>query len=78
MGSGPPEDSQYFYNKWIFKTKTDAIYNVERYKARLDACGNKYQFGINYTLTFVAIKNLESVKVNFGAIASVDSPSTSC
>ena len=46
-----------------FKTKTDANGNVERYKARLAACGNKQLFGVIYTLTFAAVMELGIVNV---------------
>lgn len=35
-------------------TKTDADVNIERYEARMLACGNEQWFGKDYTLTFAA------------------------
>ena len=59
----PPENSHVLHNKWVFKTKTDADGNVERYKASLVVCGNEQLFGIDYTLTFAAVIELGTVKV---------------
>ena len=36
---------------------------MEMYNARLVACGNKQLFGVDYTLTFAAVMELETVKV---------------
>ena len=41
----PPKGSHVLHNKYLFKTKTDADGNVEKYKARIVACGNE-QLGI--------------------------------
>ncbi|KAE8996647.1 hypothetical protein PF005_g23509 [Phytophthora fragariae] len=51
------------HTKWVFKTKTDANGNVERYKARLIACGNEQVHGVNYTMTFSAVMDTTSTKV---------------
>ena len=59
----PPDNAHILHNKWVFKTKTDADGNVERYKARLVACGNEQLFGVDYTLTFAAVMELGTVKV---------------
>ncbi|CAI5743628.1 unnamed protein product [Peronospora destructor] len=49
--------------KWVFKTKADANGNVERYKARMVACGNEQTFGEDYTLTFAAAMDMTTGKV---------------
>ena len=59
----PPKGVHVLHNKWVFKTKTDANGNVERYKERLVACGNEHLFGVDYTLTFAAVMDLSTVKV---------------
>ena len=59
----PPGGSHILHNKWVFKTKTDADGNMERYKARLVACGNERLFGADCTLTFAAVMELGTVKV---------------
>ena len=53
------------HTKWVFRTKTDADGNVERYKARMVACGNEQSFGKNYTLTFAAAMDMTTGKVIF-------------
>nr|CCA24647.1 hypothetical protein PITG_05283 [Albugo laibachii Nc14] len=59
----PPTGSHVLHNKWVFETKTDANGDVERYKARLVACGNEQLFGVDYTLKFAAVMELSKVKV---------------
>lgn len=51
------------HTKWVFKTKTDADGNIERYKARMVACGNEQSFGKVYTLTFAAVMDMTTGKV---------------
>ncbi len=46
------------HSKWIFKTKLDADGGVERFIARLVACGNEQQAGINYNDTFAPVLHL--------------------
>nr|CCA27483.1 hypothetical protein ALNC14_136270 [Albugo laibachii Nc14] len=52
------------HTKWVFKTKTDANSNVERYKARMVACGNEQSLGENYTLTFAAVMDMTTSKAS--------------
>nr|CCA26030.1 PREDICTED: hypothetical protein [Albugo laibachii Nc14] len=59
----PPTCSHVLHNKWVFKTKTGANGDVERYKARLVACENEQLFGVDYTVTFAAVMELSTVKV---------------
>lgn len=49
--------------KWVYKTKLDAEGCIERLKARLVACGNEQEFGVNYELTFAGVMGLSSVKI---------------
>lgn len=51
--------------KWVYKKKRDSSGAVERYKARLVACGNEQVLGVNYTLTFAAVLEMTSGKVIF-------------
>ncbi|CAI5746301.1 unnamed protein product [Peronospora destructor] len=51
------------HTKWVFQTKTDADENIERYKARMVACGNEQSFGKDYTLTFAAVMDMTTGKV---------------
>ncbi|CAH0515364.1 unnamed protein product [Peronospora belbahrii] len=60
----PPKDSHILHTKWVFRTKTDADGAIERYKARLVACGNEQLFGVDCGLTFAAVMELSiTVKV---------------
>nr|CCA24800.1 GagPol polyprotein putative [Albugo laibachii Nc14] len=59
----PPTGSHVLHYKWPFKSKTDTNNDVERYKARLVACGNEQLVGVAYTLTFAAVVELSTVKV---------------
>ena len=49
--------------KWVFKTKTGADGELERYKARFVACGNEKVFGVDYNLTFAAVMYISTAKV---------------
>ncbi|POM58937.1 Mitochondrial Carrier (MC) Family [Phytophthora palmivora] len=59
----PRNGSHVLHTKRVFKTKTDADGTIERFKARLVACGNEQLFGIDYGLTFAAVMELSTVKV---------------
>nr|CCA19740.1 hypothetical protein PITG_05283 [Albugo laibachii Nc14] len=58
----PSTGPHVWHNKWVFKTKTYANGDVERYKARLVACGSEQLFSVDYTLTFTAVMKLSTVK----------------
>jgi hypothetical protein len=45
------------------KTKLDADGKIERFKARLVACGNEQQYGINYEDTYAPVLDLASVRL---------------
>ena len=44
--------------KWVFKTKTDAAGGIERRKARLVACGNEQEQGVNYFNTYASVMDM--------------------
>jgi hypothetical protein len=46
-------------------TKMDAEGAIERLKARLVACGNEQEFGVDYNITFSAVIEMTSVKLTF-------------
>ncbi|KAE9098045.1 hypothetical protein PF006_g23440 [Phytophthora fragariae] len=53
------------HTKWVYKTKMDAEGAIERLKARLVACGNEQEFGVDYSVTFSAVIEMSSVKLIF-------------
>ena len=59
----PPNNSHVLHTKWVYKTKTDADGAIERFKARLVACGNEQVYGVDYGLMFAAVMELSTVKV---------------
>ena len=59
----PPKGAHVLSNKWVYKTKTDANGDIERYEASLVVCGNEQVFGVDYTLTFAAVMDLGTVKL---------------
>ena len=46
----PPGNTHVLHNKWVYKTRTNANGDIERYKARLVVCGNEQVFGVDYNL----------------------------
>lgn len=59
-----PEQVNALHTKWMFKTKTDANGNIERFKARQVGCGNKHVLcGVDCGLTFTAVMDISTVKV---------------
>ena len=58
-----PIDANRLHKKWVYKTKHDADGNLERYKARLVACGNEQVFGRDYNVTFAAVMEMSRVKL---------------
>ncbi|KAE9351299.1 hypothetical protein PF008_g5993 [Phytophthora fragariae] len=51
------------HTKWVYKKKRNGAGELQRYKARLVACGNEQEFGVDYLLTFAAVMELPSGKV---------------
>lgn len=47
-----PPGNEAINNKWVFKIKLNADGSLERYKARLVACGNRQVEGEDYNETF--------------------------
>ncbi|CAI5721085.1 unnamed protein product [Peronospora destructor] len=65
-----PSGQKMLHPKWVYKTKRRADGTLERYKARLVACGNEQSHGIDYTMTFSAVMNMTTAS----ARKSVASP----
>ena len=51
------------HNKWVYKSKTDANGDIERYMAQLVVYENEQVFGVDYNLTFAAVVDLVTVKL---------------
>ncbi|OWZ01767.1 LOW QUALITY PROTEIN: Copia protein [Phytophthora megakarya] len=58
-----PRGARVLHTKWVYKTKLDAEGIIKRLKARLIACGNEQEFGVNYGLTFAVVIDMTSVNV---------------
>ena len=57
-----PKGRKPFTCKWVFKTKTDADGEVERYKAQLVAQGFSQKFGTDYNETCGPLVRLEAIR----------------
>nr|CCA19525.1 GK15001 putative [Albugo laibachii Nc14] len=53
------------HTKWVHKKKRTRNGEIERYKARLVACGNEEVLGVNFLLTFTAVLDMTSAKAIF-------------
>ena len=58
----PPPNRKVIGSKWVFKRKTDANGEVERYKARLVAQGFSQKLGLDYEEMFSPVVRFESVR----------------
>eukprot|EP00644_Phytophthora_capsici_P015445 jgi/Phyca11/113342/e_gw1.24.59.1 len=58
-----PRGLRVLHTKWVYKTKRDAEGEDGRLKARIVACGNEQEFGVNYSITFAAVMDMGSVKI---------------
>jgi hypothetical protein len=55
--------------KWIYKIKSRANGSVDRYKARLVACGFSQKYGEDYDETFSLVAKMTSVRVVISLVA---------
>ena len=51
------------HSKWVYKTKTGADGELERYKEWLVAGGNEQVLGVDCNLTFAAVMDISTAKV---------------
>jgi hypothetical protein len=56
------------HSKWVFETKTNADGSVERYKARLVACGNEQEYGVNFYETFAPVMEMQPTVMTIFAL----------
>ncbi|KAG7551787.1 Reverse transcriptase RNA-dependent DNA polymerase [Arabidopsis thaliana x Arabidopsis arenosa] len=57
-----PPGKEAINNKWVYKIKLNADGSVERYKARLVACGNRQVEGEDYNETFAHVVMMKTVR----------------
>ena len=49
--------------KWIFKTKLNEKGEVEKYKARLVACGYGQEHGVDYLEVYAPVARMDTIRI---------------
>jgi len=57
-----PPGKEAINNKWVYKIKLNADGTLERYKARLVACGNRQVEGEDYNETFAPVVMMKTIR----------------
>lgn len=55
--------------KWIFKTKLNESWKVEKFKVRLVAKGYAQRYGVDYTKVFAPVTRLDTMRVLLALVA---------
>ena len=58
--------------KWVFKVKYDVRGSIEKFKARLVACGYNQVKGVNFDLTYSPVARLTSIKAMIALAARLN------
>ena len=67
-----PLGAKVIKHKWVFIKKMKSNGNIDKFKARLVACGYAQVHGLNYFETFAPTVSLENVRMVLAMAAHVD------
>ena len=60
--------------RWVYTINYQADGTVERYKARLVACGYTQTYGVDYSEIFSPVAKIDTIRVLFSFPANQDWP----
>nr|KYP56919.1 Retrovirus-related Pol polyprotein from transposon TNT 1-94 [Cajanus cajan] len=58
-----PEDRKVIGVKWVFRTKLNANFSINKYKARLVVKGYAQILGVDYSNTFAPVSRLDTIRL---------------